>query len=221
MKKILAFLFTTVFLSSASYGQADCLQNSCWNDNGASLLCCQNTCCDQFSVEAQYAAFFPLDSKVRRIYKSALPSFTLEGNWQCQCWGLWLNGSYVFGNGHAIGCGRNKTHLNLVPITFGVKYIYSVCDSASLYLGLGASYSFLNIRDHSDFVHKKVSSNGFGGVIKTGFVYNYCENIFLEGFLNYLYQRFTFPKTGSDPFVYRQDANLSALQLGIGLGMKF
>lgn len=210
MKKILKFLLTTVLLSSASYGQADLFENNCCNDNDTS-----------FSAAVQCAAFFPLDSDVHRIYGSALPAFTIEGNWQRECFGLWLNASYVFGNGHAYGGGGYKTHLNLVPISLGVKYIYSLCDSTDFYVGLGACYSFMNTRDHSEFVHERVSSNGFGGIVKTGLTYIYCENIFFEGFLNYTYQRFSFSRTSNDPFVYRRDVDLSSLQLGVGLGMKF
>lgn len=220
MKKKLVF-FTAILLSFISYGQAAAYQGSCCDNACTPSFCCEEACCNTFSVEAQGAAFFPLDSKVRRIYGSALPMVTLEGNWQYSCWGAWLNGSYVFGNGHAIGSRENKTHLSLVPITLGVKYICSICDSTDLYIGVGASYSFLNTRDHSDFVHKRVSSNGFGGIVKSGLSYNFCENLFIEGFLNYTYQRFTFSRNSNDPFVYRHDVNLSSLQLGLGLGVKF
>lgn len=221
MKKKIKFLLTIILLLTISSIQAGSDESTCYDDSHEPSFCFQEACCNTFSVEAQYAAFFPVDSKVRRIYGSALPAFTLEGNWRYQCWDLWLNGSYIFGHGHSTGPCKNKTHLNLVPISLGVKYLYSLCDCMEVYFGLGACYSFLNTRDHSEFVHEKVSSKGFGGVIKTGFVYNYCENFFLEGVLNYTYQRFTFSSTSVDPFVYRQDANLSSLQLGLGFGLKF
>jgi hypothetical protein len=217
MKKFFKILTVIILMSSISQAQAAFYDSSCCAEPP---FCVDDNSCNRFSVSAQTAVFIPLDSKVRRIYGSALPAFTLEGNWKYQCWNVWLNSSYIFGNGHAIG-SSDKTHLNLVPITFGLKYIYTLCNSTDLYLGLGGSYGFLNIRDHSDFVHKKVSKNRFGGIVKSGIIYNYCENIFFEGFFNYTYQRFTFSKTSNDPFVYRHDADLSSLQLGAGVGMKF
>lgn len=208
MRNILSLLTLTILLSTPNDGRAD-------------FDCCQTECCNPFSAGAKVAAFFPLDSKVRDIYGTAMPAFTLEGNWQVQCWQFWLDTTYVFANGHSTGGDKSRTHLDLVPITLGAKYLFSFCDSTTLYAGLGASYSFLHTKDHSDYVHKSVSSSGFGGIVKTGIVYDYCDNVYLEGFLNYTYQRFTFSNSSSDPLVYRRDVNLSALQLGLGVGMQF
>lgn len=185
-------------------------------------ICFEEACDNSFSIDANYAAFFPLNSTVKRIYGSALPQFTVGGNWQWnECWGLWLDGSYIFGNGHSMGCGRSSTHLNLVPLSIGINYFCPVCDSIRLYLGLGGCYSFLRTTDHSPYVHKKTSANNGGAMIKTGVVYDYCKGFLLHGFFNYMYQKMNFPKTKSDPFVYRNDVDLSALQLGIGIGIDF
>lgn len=228
MKKLLQlffglFLCSSVIAEGAPYGDGNCYSAPGYYGDP----CCYNDpCCDSyvdaFTVDVKYAAFFPLNSRVSNIYGWALPQFTLEGNVLfCKSWAIWLDGSYIFGNGHAVGGGSNKTHLSLVPITLGVKYFFPVCASTDFYVGLGASYSFLNTRDHSDYVHEKTSSNHVGGIVKTGFIYYYCDGFFLEGFLNYMYQQFYFPKTTDDPFVYRNDVDLSSLQLGIGIGWTF
>ena len=208
-------LFSPMY-SEALWNDGNCCDNTCVPNT-----CCEETCCREFSVEAQFAAYFPLDSTVGHIYGYALPAFTLEASWQWQCMSIWLDGSYIFGSGHSIGCGGGPTHLNFVPITLGVKYIYPMCDSTDLYIGLGACYSFLNTRDHSEYVHENTSGNNAGAILKTGVVYHYCDGIFFEGFFNYQYQKFYFHKTETNPFVYRHDVDMSNLQLGVAVGWEF
>jgi hypothetical protein len=212
MRKIIFSFFAVIFLFQASLVQA----TTC-DDFFRRTLCCTN-----ISLDAKYAAFSPLDSRVRKIYGSALPMFTVEGNVRvCGCWEVWLDGSYVFGNGHSSACNKNKTHLSFVPISVGLKYLYPICYGTDLYIGAGPCYSFFNTKDHSEFVHENTSRNNWGAIVKSGFIYHYNECIFLEGFFNYMYQEFSFGKTSDDPFVYRQNANLSSLQLGIALGWNF
>ncbi len=210
-----------IILSSTLYGQEMLFGSNQWRDCNEPSLCCREKRLNKISVEIQSADFFPLDAKVQHIYSSVFLAFTLEGNWQSQCWGMWLNCSYIFGNGHSISFDSHKTHLSLVPITLGIKYIHPLCDSTDFYIGLGACYSFLNTKDQGEFIHKRVSSNAFGAIVKTGITYNFCENLYIDGFLNYTYQRFTFSKTRSDPLVYRHTAKLDSLQVSLGLGIKF
>ena len=221
MKKFLQLIIATIifcpFFSAPVSAIDECCYDECYYDEGI-----DDFCCNAFSLEAQYATVFPLDSKVGRIYGYALPSFTLQGSWNYKCWSIWLDGSYTFANGEAIGCGSGrKTHLSFVPITLGVKYIYTVCQDTEVYFGLGACYSFLNTKDHSEYVHEKTSANNTGAIVKTGFVYHYCDGFFLEGFFNYMYQKFYFHKEETDPFVYRNDVDFSSLQLGVGIGWTF
>ena len=212
MKKILLSFFAAIYILHASLAEATCRDDFFSN----------TSCCTGFSLDAKYAAFFPLDSRVRKIYGSSLPMFTLEANMKTsRCLEVWLDTSYVFGNGHSCSCDKNKTHLNFVPISLGVKYIYSLCDRTDFYIGAGPCYSFFNTKDHSEFVHENTSKNNWGAIVKSGFIYHYNECMFLEGFFNYMYQKFSFGKRSDDPFVYRHDANLSSLQLGVALGWNF
>jgi outer membrane protein len=215
-KLVLKLLLVSFFFFPLSYARAPFCQ----------ARVCEKTCPERqyspFLIEADAAAFFPLSSAVRRIYGTALPSFTLEFNWRFyKHWGVWLDGSYVFGNGHAMGYGHESTHLSFVPITAGAKYFYPLGESIDLYMGLGPCYSFLNTTDHSRHVHKKTSANNFGATVKTGFIYHCNKRVFLDFFFNYMFQTMHFHKTESDPFVYRHDVNLSSLQLGGGIGLEF
>lgn len=176
----------------------------------------------QFSVEAEAGAFFPLDSNMRHIYGTALPIFTLAGNWWFhKSWDLWLDVSYVFGNGHATGVGDESTHLSYIPLSIGIKYFYPVTKSTDIYVGVGPSYGFMHTVDRSEHVHRKTSANNFGATAKSGVIYSFNKRWYLQGFFNYMYQKMYFHQTESEPFVYRYSANLSSLQLGGGVGLKF
>lgn len=208
-KLLLVLMFTLPF----SYARASSDNVSCCN---------HDTYYNGFSIEAQTAAFFPLSSTIRHIYGSALPMFTLAVNWWFQkSWAVWLDSSYVFGNGHATGFVHESTHLSFVPITAGLKYFYRICNATDLYAGFGPSYSFLYTVDRSQYVHRHTSANSFGFTVKTGVIYYFKDWWFVQGFFNYMYQKMHFHRTESDPFVVRRTANLSSLQLGAGAGLKF
>lgn len=185
-------------------------------------------CCSEWSIAAKAAAFFPLSSKARKIYGSALPEFTLEGNFKVWdgCWSdiyLWLDGNYVYGNGNSYGGEphHHRTHLTLVPVTLGLKFAYHLCDWADFYLGAGPTYAWLQLRDSSSHVHRKTNRSAVGGIFKSGVVASLCGCYYLEGFFNYSYQRFDVRKPKHDPTVERHDADLSSLQLGAGVGWRF
>ncbi len=194
-----------------------------WSSSDSAPCSCNTTTVrDPFSIEAQAAAFFPLGSTMRRVYGTALPLFTLEGNWRFhKSWDIWLDVSYVFGNGHSIGNNHNSTHLSFIPLSAGIKYLYQVGKSIDLYVGVGPCYSFLHTLDRSAYVHRHTSASNFGAIVKTGTVYYFANRWFIDGFFNYMYQRIFFHQSESEPVVYRDSANLSSLQLGAGIGIKF
>jgi outer membrane protein W len=182
---------------------------------------CQEIYPNTFSINVKVGAYFLLGSRASEIFGSALPAFTLEGNARVfKNLNIWLGASYLFGNGTAIG-SHDKTHLNFVPISLGLKYVYPISPFVDAYLGAGPCYSFLNTRDHSSFVHKKVSKENWGAIVKSGLIYKYNNNLFFEGFINYTYQKFNFRNTSNDPFVYRNDLDLSGIELGVSVGWGF
>ena len=193
-----------------------------WSSSDQAALCCDDEIDCAFSTDIEAAAFFPLGSTMRRIYGTALPQFTAAENWRFhRHWAAWLDVSYVFGNGHSIGETHASTHLNLVPISAGIKYVHRVSDCTDFYVGLGPCYSFLDTTDHSSHVRKHTSASNFGAVAKSGFVYHLNSRWFVQGFFNYMYQKVYFHQTDSSPFVYRYNANLSSLQLGGGIGINY
>lgn len=211
------FLLLTLF--QVTYGHADSFDQPCYTYNN--LECCW---IDDITVEGRFSAFFPLDSRVRDIYHDVLPCFELQATTTLYgCWQEWVNVGYIFDNGRSIG-ESDKTQLNLLPISFGVNYLFSSCDCMNWYIGAGALYSFLRTEDHSPFVHEHVRKNAWGGVAKIGFYYQYTDCVYFEGFFDYIYQKFSFSNSEPEddvPYVERNDVDLSALKLGVGLGFRF
>ncbi len=228
MKKILGAIFLLAVCLQSPFAMAnpydnfhnDCYSNMTDNCNSG----CFDSCCELFegaTIEGRFAAFVPFESKVRKIYNDALPSLEVEASmpvWECVSG--WVNAGYIWNEGKSLGL-ENKTELQLIPLSAGLKWVQPVTCDVDLYLGLGATYSFLRIHDHSEFVKEHVRKQAFGGTVKTGFIYHYTCNVFFEGFVDYYYTRFTKSSSHSEPFVQEYDLNMSGLKFGVGAGYSF
>ncbi len=179
------------------------------------------SCLSGFEVEAKISAFFPSSKIIRRIYSDAIPYYELEiAKPFCNNWEAWLGVGYLSNDGYALGC-KNKTSFYLIPVTFGLKYLYSINPCMDLYTGAGACWSFLNNKDHSPFVHKNISDDALGGIFKLGFIYRIKEHVFIDIFTEYLYQHFSFKHHYEDHYTLRHNLNMSGFKIGGGLGFNF
>lgn len=174
---------------------------------------------DGFTFKVAY--FRPESSRVRRIYSSGWADYQVEYSKSvCQNWLLWTGASGFCKHGHSIGL-NDDTRLRLIPISLGVKYLYSIAPCLDLYAGGAVCYSFLRIKDDSPYVHRNVSSQTFGGLAQVGLYYYFTQSFHLNVFADYLFQRFTFPRSSSNPFVERNDLNMSGWKIGGGIGVNF
>lgn len=178
-------------------------------------------CLSGFEVETKVSAFFPSSKMIRDIYSDVTPYYEFEiAKPFCNDWQVWLGVGYLSNEGHAIGC-KNKTSFRLIPVTFGLKYIYSITDRMNLYTGGGGCWSFLKNKDHSSFVHENISDNALGGIFKIGFIYRVKESIFIDLFTEYLYQHFSFHHHYAKHYTIRHNLNMSGFKVGLGLGFNF
>lgn len=192
-------------------------------------ICCEDSSCcgpvcGRLGAEFKFAAFYPLDNRVRKLYKKFWASYEIElSTTFCNCWQVWFDAGYLSSHGRT-RCFDSKTRLYMIPLSLGVSYLRTLeCQPCvDVYVGAGVAYTLIRMRDHSPFVNPHVSDKGFGAVVKTGFYYHLNECFYLEGFFNYLYQRFSFSRDCSPTgFVERHDANMSGLKLGFGIGSNF
>jgi len=226
LRNIARSIFTLICLSAFLKVESIKALNSEEMDFGF-YDCCG--CDDIFSAEAKACAFIPLNNKVHKIYHTAMPQVDLIFSskfWTC--WQAWGDVGYLFSNGHSKH-GHDHTKLRLVPLSFGLNFLFSIFPCTDVYLGAGASYNFLHIRDNSRYVHRHVSNNAWGGVAKAGICCHLSDRIFFETSIDYVYQRFHFnhsyshsySHSFSEHYIERHDLNLDGLRLGAGLGITF
>lgn len=214
-------IFFTLIALGLFYGNnlsADNSFSECY-DNCPQDACCTPPCQD-WSVEFRVAAFFPQNHKVRSIYSNAWADYQVQIGKRFWCnWQVFGEFSGFQKDGHS--SFGDKTTLRVFPFTLGAKYFFNLCSNLEAYVGGGAVYSLLRIKDDSPYVHRHVSKGQFGGVIKTGLVYTFCNCWFADLFADYLFQRFSYHGVSCDPFVYRHTADLSGFKLGLGIGYQF
>jgi hypothetical protein len=185
--------------------------------------CCypQEEVCTNWEISLRGAAVQSSSSRFREIYSRWSPEVQLEGArriWENLY--AWANVSYLWNHGRSDPLG-NKTRVSLIPLSFGIKCVLPVACNFNVYFGAGAAYSFLHVHDDSPFVRRKTSRQEWGGVLKSGIQYLFCGKYFIEGFADYLFQRYDRNHHRSQHRVQTNRANLSGLRLGAGVGMRF
>ena len=178
--------------------------------------------CNSCSIEARVNAFAPESGKVRDIYSNRWADYQVQFNYHYdQNWTLFTAVNGYSRNGHSLGLSH-CTNLRLLPLSLGLQYSINVLPCLDYYAGIGATYSFLHIHDHSQYVHEYIDKNTFGGIFKIGALYYICSNVFLDIGIDYLYQHFHFKTSHNDcSYVQRHNLNLSGFKGGLGLGVRF
>lgn len=175
-----------------------------------------------FSVNVRAAYLHPTSSQVRKIYGNGWADYQLElatnilPNWQV--WG----GVSGFGKkGHSIGL-EDRTHLRLIPVSLGLKYLFNCGQDLDFYVGGGLCYSFLNIKDKSPVFDEHISKRAFGFVLQSGVYYYFYECFFVNLFADYYFQRFHLGHNNSESsYTEWNDLDMSAFKAGLGIGIQF
>lgn len=224
----------------------------CSNPCASSYDSCHDPCCDSFwgiATEARVAYYYPSSKRVRRIYGNGWTDCQLELSKSFKkCFGLgevcgldcledmegriWTGVSGFSRNGNSIGF-HDKTRLQLIPISLGLKIFYPVFCNTKVFIGGAACYSMLRIHDHSEYVHKHVRKGSLGGLFQSGMTYDFCNWAYASFFFDYYFQRFHFHNdrintssgssdlSESSGFVERFDLNMNGYKVGVGLGISF
>lgn len=202
----------------------------------ASMMAWWDCCCDSLdiAVEARVAYFHPSSKKVRKIYGDGWADYQFEiSKGFCDDWRIWagVNGFSV--DGHSRGYEHRHTTLQLIPINFGIKYFLPLippCEAIKFFIGGAGSYSFLRIKDNSDYVHRHTHKNGWGGLVEAGVNYYFCEGAYFSLFAEGFFQRFDFHDSyvshGSGSIsgsgeILRRQLDLNGYKVGLGLGYRF
>lgn len=196
MKCISKFLL--VFLAAASL---------CDVTTPLNAMYCNST------VEFRTAVFVPTSSRFRHIYGNAGTCYELQANMPLtRCFTLWTNLDWFSRHGKSIGF-ENPTRVSIVNGSVGVNYEYCLNDLSKLYAGIGPSISGILLKNQSFCKSKeKIGKVGIGAVAKFGLYYSFTDCLFLDFFVDYLYQRVDYKK---------RNADISAVKPGVGIGVRF
>ncbi|CAF24609.1 outer membrane protein [Candidatus Protochlamydia amoebophila] len=215
-------LFFSTFLAAVAIFSASSTVQA-WNDCGScdpsygsfSFL-------DDVAVEARVAYFRPCSKKVRHIYGNGWADYQIELSKSfCNNWRGWVGISGFEKKGHSIG-DHDKTKFRMIPLTLGVKYLFNINPYASLYVGAGASYNWVRVKNHSSFVHETSKKQTWGGIVQLGAYYSLAENVFADVFVDYVFQEFKFHSHNSSDYVsHHHKVNLNGFKVGGGLGYRF
>ena len=183
------------------------------------FLCVENEECLNWKAELRFAAVYPASKKIRRIYNNIEPEVQVEfsGRVYEKIYG-WANVGYLWNSGHSLGL-KYKTNLDFYTITFGLKYEVDISSNLKAYVGAGAAYGYLRVKNHSDFIRKHFNSDGWGGITKTGIYYIFSENLYFDIFADYLF--LTISKQQDFSRNQSFSVNLNGLRVGVGLGMDY
>lgn len=220
--------------------------------------CCEpicDPCCDSswgINAEVRVAYYHPSSKRVRHIYGDGWADYQLElsksfkgfGGYLTKCgcdylegieWRGWIGVSGFSRKGDSIGF-HDKTRLQLIPISFGVKMFYPIFCNTKIFIGGAACYSLLRIRDHSEYVHEHIRKESWGGLFQSGITYDFCNWAYASFFFDYYFQRFHFHDDkissfsgssdsyllgSSSRYVDRYDLNMNGYKVGVGLGISF
>jgi outer membrane protein len=165
----------------------------------------------QNSIEFRTAAFWHSSGRFREIYGTVGPSFQVEASTSVyNCFQGWVNFDWFSKHGHSIGL-NDPTRISIANTSLGIKLPYVLSEQLSVYLGLGASFARVELKNHLFNQSEKVSRLVYGGVLKSGFYYYFTDNLFLDTFFDYLYQ----------PNNYQTHVDLGGFKTGLGIGMHF
>lgn len=164
-----------------------------------------------FHLDGRVGAFFPTNKSFRQIFGKCLPCYEIEAGMEfCNDLEFWGNIDWVSTTGHT-RTFRTKTSFNDLNVSLGVKYITCMQQCTQFYLGGGINTAFVHVHNHSEFVKRHVNKVGVGGVVKAGFYFHPMDNLFLEVFSDYLYQRIDFGK----------HVQVGGVKVGGGIGFNF
>jgi outer membrane protein len=232
MKKLLTLFILMIPLCASAYdgfgyasqGYGCDSYNNCCGDSYND--CCsdglQLDWCRGWEIEGRVAAFRPNSKRFRKIYANWGTEYQGEigkrFSYSSMDFAAFVNAGWYTAKGRSIGL-RDKTRVDLVPVTFGLKYLYPIYCNIDAYLGLGAAATWVKTKDHNRFVKHENSKTGWGGIVKGGFQYTFYESFVADIFADWIFCCRV--RGGHHHGVKTNSADVGGLKLGGGLGFVF
>lgn len=162
------------------------------------------------SVQVRAAPFFPVSKRFQQVFGSVLPNAQLEANMTLNSgYELWTNADWTGIDKKQGSCCKSK--INLMQGSFGLKMVFPYNEHYDAYIGIGPSFGKTILHNKSCCDHETKSKFAVGGVIKSGIRTYFSSGLFLDFFVDYLYQ----------PVKFHHSQDVGGLKTGVGFGKIF
>lgn len=158
------------------------------------------------SVELRSALFIPSSERFRAIYGN----FGRCQELQISNQNVWINFDWFSKNGKSIGLG-DPTHIRIANVSLGWKFSRPLSKELITYFGLGESLGAIRLKNQSQCDNEDLTKAAFGIVAKSGIYFFFNRSLFMDAFVDYLFQ----------PVRFETRVNVGGLKIGIGLGVRF
>jgi hypothetical protein len=171
------------------------------------------------TIEGKFSYFRPNSHILRQIFPGWMPVYQVEARTSiAKYFDFWGSMAYISKHGHSLG-GHQRTTIHIVPFTTGIDLVSRFSSRFKLYAGAGARYFFVNVINHSQYVHRTDTNNGIGGAFRAGSLINLSKHFVLDLCADYSLKEMDF--SGSSSKIRRHDLDLSGISLGVGLGYQW
>lgn len=163
------------------------------------------------SVEIRSSAFFHSSNLFREIYGNPGVNYQLEASTNLYDYFVgWANFDWFSKHGKSVGF-NDSTRVNIANFSLGIKFPYELSEQFTAYIGIGPSFGRIRLKNQSQCNPETVSKFAMGGVVKTGVYYFITENMFIDVFVDYLYQ----------PVKFESHVDIGGFKTGTGIGIIF
>lgn len=165
------------------------------------------------TIEIRSGAFFPNTERFRKIYGKATAFYGVEVSRSTDsCLDAWASLDFLTKHGRSDGFS-DPTRVNIANFSFGLKIPYQFRDRWIGYIGVGPSWSAVWVKNrYRSHHHHGASQVAFGGILKSGLYYFINDCVFIDLFVDYLYQPISFADKSTE---------VGGLKTGLGLGYRF
>jgi len=167
----------------------------------------------EIDIEGRSAAFFHSSKHFRDTYGNVGGCYAIEASTTLEdCWSGWANLDWFSRRGHSVWIWHDdRTRVKIANLSVGIKYDFKLNDRFTAYIGIGPSLARVSMKNKWEIVHHHFSKFAFGGIAKGGFDYFMTDYIFLNFFVDYLYQ----------PVHFHSRMDIGGTKVGGGIGIRF
>lgn len=196
------------------------------------LLSCPFLHAMESTVEVRAAVFYHTSEKFRNQYGDFGPTYEVEASFSCDpcCYAFWANVGWFNdrGEGKSNDCSgalrscvtcasgslvgnRPTSKIDVLNFSLGIKFPYYFCDRLVGYFGIGPVIGNVWLETNTRFGRRKTSKVAYGGVVKLGLDYYITQCVFVDLFVDYLYETVRF----------KRNVDIGGVKGGVGLGLRF